>query len=186
MHLTRHWSMKIQRERPYWLLFRLYHFEPFCYRPHPPLGPRSFQLFQALACDHTLHGGDAAIISRLRSSIVLRRIGARTQATSPITDQDRRRDREKSPTQLVVGHTPQMNSSLLHLSQVRLHLSTSHLLVEAMWRYWLGSQKKNVFFQALPKLPPPLTPIWASWSTFWRSKTKRTMRKWKGASIKNY
>ena len=167
MHLTRHWSMKIQRERPYWLLFRLYHFEPFCYRPHPPLGPRSFQLFQALACDHTLHGGDAAIISRLRSSIVLRRIGARTQATSPITDQDRRRDRENSPTQLVVGHTPQMNSSLLHLSQVRLHLSTSHLLVEAMWRYWLGSQKKMFSFRHCPSYLPPSPQFGQVGPLFW-------------------
>ena len=41
----------------------------------------------------------------MRSSIVLRRIGARTQATSPITDQDRRRDREKSPTPGGRAHT---------------------------------------------------------------------------------
>ena len=36
-----------------------------------------------------------------------------------------------------------------------------------------GQQKKNVFFRALPELPrpPPMTPIQATWSSFFMSKT---------------
>ena len=37
-----------------------------------------------------------------------------------------------------------------------------------------GVPEKNVFFQAMPKLPPPLTPIWASWSTFLNAKKYQT------------
>ena len=36
-------------------------------------------------------------------------------------------------------------------------------------------KKKNVFFRALPELPnpPPLTPIWATWSFFFGSQNSR-------------
>ena len=43
------------------------------------------------------------------------------------------------------------------------------------------STKKNVFFRALPKLPnpPPLTPIWATWSFFWDIKIQDLKVTWK-------
>ena len=37
------------------------------------------------------------------------------------------------------------------------------------------NRKKNVFFRALPELPnpPPMTPIWAIWSFFFRHQNSR-------------
>ena len=54
-------------------------------------------------------------------------------------------------------------------SILRNIFSPLRLMEGVNWR------KKNVFFWALPELPnpPPLTPIWATWSSFFGSRNSR-------------
>ena len=78
----------------------------------------------------------------------------------------------------LIGIVPQVGEGVEGaLATYHLFLALSAILV-IYGQVLLGktSMKKNVFFRALPespKLPPPLTPIWATWSSFYGSRNSR-------------